>query len=103
MKKKLLAALMVAVLAFSMLGAAPFPQTDVDLGQQGGRLLITEPGSYVLQGKLTGCVTVDPGQGEVELRDQRPEPHRERRPFQHSGSRQHRPGGQARDERRLYG
>ncbi|MBR3185986.1 MAG: carbohydrate-binding domain-containing protein [Oscillospiraceae bacterium] len=67
MKKKMLAALMVAVLAFSMLGATAFAQTDVDLGQQDGKLLITEPGSYVLQGKLTGCVTVDPGQGEVEL------------------------------------
>lgn len=67
MKKKMLAALMVAVLAFSMLGATAFAQTDVDLGQQDGKLLITEPGSYVLQGKLTGCVTVDPGEGEVEL------------------------------------
>ena len=67
MKKKMLAALMVAVLAFSMLGATAFAQTDVDLGQQDGKLLITEPGSYVLQGKLTGCVTVNPGQGEVEL------------------------------------
>lgn len=67
MKKKMLAALMVAVLAFSMLGATAFAQTDVNLGQQDGKLLITEPGSYVLQGKLTGCVTVDPGQGEVEL------------------------------------
>lgn len=67
MKKKMLAALMVAVLAFSMLGATAFAQTDVDLSQQDGKLLITEPGSYVLQGKLTGCVTVDPSQGEVEL------------------------------------
>lgn len=67
MKKKMLAALMVAVLAFSMLGATAFAQTDVDLGRQDGKLLITEPGSYVLQGKLTGCVTVDPVQGEVEL------------------------------------
>lgn len=67
MKKKMLAALMVAVLAFSMLGATAFAQTDVDLGRQDGKLLITEPGSYVLQGKFTGCVTVDPGQGEVEL------------------------------------
>ncbi len=67
MKKKILAALMVAVLAFSMLGAAANAQTGLDLGQQDGKLLITEPGSYVLQGKLTGCVTVDPGRGEVEL------------------------------------
>lgn len=67
MKKKMLAALMVAVLAFSMLGATAFAQTDVDLSRQDGKLLITEPGSYVLQGKLSGCVTVDPGQGEVEL------------------------------------
>ena len=67
MKKKILAALLAAVFAFSMLGAAAFAQTDVDLTQQEGKLLITEPGSYVLQGKLTGCVYVDPGQGEVEL------------------------------------
>ena len=67
MKKKMLAALMVAILAFSMLGASAFAQTDVDLGQQDGKLLITEPGSYVLQGKLTGCVYVDPGKGDVEL------------------------------------
>ena len=67
MKKKMLAALMVAVLAFSMLGATAFAQKDVNLGQQDGQLLITEPGSYVLQGKLTGCVVVDPRAGEVEL------------------------------------
>lgn len=67
MKKRILASLLVVILAFSMLGATAFAQTDVDLGQQDGKLLITEPGSYVLQGKLTGCVTVDPGQGEVEL------------------------------------
>ena len=58
MKKRILAALMAAVLAFSMLSATAFAQTDVDLSQQEGTLLITEPGSYVLQGKLTGCVTV---------------------------------------------
>ena len=67
MKKRLFAALLVAVLAFSLLGATAFAQTDVDLSQQDGKLLITEPGSYVLQGKLTGCVYVDPGKGEVEL------------------------------------
>ncbi len=67
MKKRILASLMVTVLAFSMLGATTFAQTDMDLGQQDGKLLITEPGSYVLQGKLTGCVTVDPCEGEVEL------------------------------------
>lgn len=67
MKKKILTALLVVALAFSMLGASAFAQTDVDLGRQDGRLLITEPGSYVLQGKLTGCVYVDPGVGEVEL------------------------------------
>ena len=67
MKKKILASLMVVSLAFSMLGAAAFAQTDVDLTQQEGKLLITEPGSYVLQGKLTGCVYVDPGEVEVKL------------------------------------
>ncbi len=67
MKKNLLAALMAAVLVFSMLGTTAFAQRDVDLSQQEGTLLITEPGSYVLQGRLTGCVTVDPREGEVEL------------------------------------
>ncbi len=37
MKKKILAALMVAVLAFSMLGATAFAQKDVNLGQQDGQ------------------------------------------------------------------
>ncbi len=67
MKKRILASLLVVILAFSMLGATAFAQTDVDLSQQDGKLLITEPGSYVLQGKLTGCVYVDPGKGDVEL------------------------------------
>ena len=67
MKKRIFAVLMVVALALSMLGAAAFAQTDVDLSRQDGKLMITEPGSYVLQGKLTGCVYVDPGQGEVEL------------------------------------
>ncbi len=67
MKKKMIATLMAVILAFSLLGTTAFAQTDVDLGQQDGKLMITEPGSYVLQGKLTGCVYVDPGQGEVEL------------------------------------
>ncbi len=39
----------------------------LELAQQSGRLMITEPGSYVLTGKLTGTVYVDPGVGEVEL------------------------------------
>lgn len=67
MKKRILASLLVVILAFTMLGATAFAQTDVNLSQQDGKLVITEPGSYVLQGKLTGCVYVDPGKGEVEL------------------------------------
>lgn len=67
MKKRILACLLVVILAFSTLGATAFAQTDVDLSAQDGKLVITEPGSYVLQGRLTGCVYIDPGQGEVEL------------------------------------
>ncbi len=67
MKKKLLAGLMAAAIILSLLSVAAFAQTDVDLGSQDGRLTITEPGSYVLQGKLTGQVYVDPREGDVEL------------------------------------
>ncbi|MBQ3703843.1 MAG: carbohydrate-binding domain-containing protein [Oscillospiraceae bacterium] len=67
MKKKLFACLMAAVIILSLFSAAAFAQTDVDLGRQDGRLTITEPGSYVLQGKLTGQVYVDPREGDVEL------------------------------------
>ena len=68
MKKKMIAVLLAALFAFSALGATAFAQTDVDLDTQtDGRLTITEPGSYVLTGRLTGCVYVDPGKGEVEL------------------------------------
>ena len=67
MKKKLFACLMAAVIILSLFSAAAFAQTDVNLGRQDGRLTITEPGSYVLQGKLTGQVYVDPREGDVEL------------------------------------
>ena len=46
---------------------AAYDAKEVDLDQKDGKLTITEPGSYVLTGKLTGCVYVDPGEGEVEL------------------------------------
>ncbi len=58
---------MAAVLVLSLLSVNAFAQTDVDLGHEDGRLLIQEPGSYVLTGKLMGCVYVDPHEGEVEL------------------------------------
>ena len=58
---------MAAVLVLSLLSVNAFAQTDVDLGHEDGRLLIQEPGSYVLTGKLMGCVYVDPNEGEVEL------------------------------------
>ena len=67
MKKRIIACLMAAVLVLSLLSVNAFAQTDVDLGHEDGRLLIQEPGSYVLTGKLMGCVYVDPHEGEVEL------------------------------------
>ena len=67
MKKRIIACLMAAVLILSLLSVNAFAQTDVDLGHEDGRLLIQEPGSYVLTGKLMGCVYVDPHEGEVEL------------------------------------
>ena len=67
MKKRIIACLMAAVLVLSLLSVNAFAQTDVDLGHEEGRLLIQEPGSYVLTGKLMGCVYVDPHEGEVEL------------------------------------
>ncbi len=67
MKKRIIACLMAAVLVLSLLSVNAFAQTDVDLGHEDGRLLIQEPGSYVLTGKLMGCVYVDPNEGEVEL------------------------------------
>ena len=67
MKKRIIACLMAAVLVFSLLSVNAFAQSNVDLGHEDGRLLISEPGSYVLTGKLMGCVYVDPHEGEVEL------------------------------------
>lgn len=67
MKKRILAYLMAAALLVSLFSVSAFAQTDVDLSREDGRLLISEPGSYVLTGKLTGCVYVDPREGEVEL------------------------------------
>ena len=67
MKNRIIACLMAAVLVFSFLSVNAFAQSNVDLGQEDGRLLISEPGSYVLTGKLMGCVYVDPNEGEVEL------------------------------------
>lgn len=65
--KKIIAIMLAGILALSLLPAAAFAQTNVDLAREDGRLLITEPGSYVLTGKLTGCVYIDPHEGVVEL------------------------------------
>ena len=65
--KKIMAIVLAGLLALSLLPAAAFAQTNVDLAREDGRLLITEPGSYVLTGKLTGCVYIDPHEGVVEL------------------------------------
>ena len=67
MKKKSIACLLTAALMLSLLSAAAFAQGGAEPVQTDGGLAITEPGSYVLTGKLTGCVYVDPGRGEVEL------------------------------------
>ena len=67
MKKRILASVMAVILVISLLGSAAFAQTDMDLDQIDGKLMITEAGSYVLQGRLAGCVCVDPGVGDVEL------------------------------------
>ena len=67
MKKRIIAYLMAAALLASLFSVSAFAQTDVDLTHENGQLLISEPGSYVLTGKLTGCVYVDPREGEVEL------------------------------------
>ena len=67
MKKRILASVMAVILVISLLGSAAFAQTDMDLNQIDGKLMITEAGSYVLQGRLAGCVCVDPGVGDVEL------------------------------------
>lgn len=74
--RKLIAILMTILMTLTATGVTAFASgmtpvsssnRAVDLAQQGGKLMITEPGSYVLTGKLTGTVYVDPGFGEVEL------------------------------------
>ena len=67
MKKRILACLMAAALVLSFCTATASAQNDKLPEPADGRLTITEPGSYVLTGKLTGSVYVDPRAGEVEL------------------------------------
>ncbi|MCR5403138.1 MAG: carbohydrate-binding domain-containing protein [Butyrivibrio sp.] len=59
--------MMAAVLSLSMNGITAFAQTDVDLTSHSGMLRITEGGTYILQGKLSGSVYVDAGNNDVEL------------------------------------
>ncbi|MBQ6412769.1 MAG: carbohydrate-binding domain-containing protein, partial [Ruminococcus sp.] len=66
--KKLLAIILSALLIITMCTLTAFAlDTNVDLGEQNGRLEITEAGSYILTGTLQGTVYVDPGEGDVEL------------------------------------
>ena len=74
--RKLIAILLTILMTLTTSGMTAFaagmnsgssPYRALDLAQQSGKLMITEPGSYVLTGKLTGSVYVDPGAGEVEL------------------------------------
>lgn len=67
MKKKIIAAMLAAALSLSMNGITAFAQTDIDLSRQSGMLRITEGGTYILQGKLSGSVYVDAGDNDVEL------------------------------------
>ena len=74
--RKLIAFLLAILMALTTAGVPSLasgvnpgssPYRALDLAQQSGKLMITEPGSYVLTGKLTGTVYVDPKAGEVEL------------------------------------
>ena len=65
--KKLLALIVSAMLLLSLLPAAAFAETDVNLNAQSGRLLINEAGTYTLTGSMRGTVWVDPGRGDVTL------------------------------------
>ncbi len=66
--KKLAAIITAILLSVSLLPAAAFAaDTQVDLENSGGKLEITEAGTYVLTGSMQGSVYVDPGYGAVTL------------------------------------
>ncbi len=65
--KKLMSLIVSAMLLLSLLPAAAFAETNVNLNAQSGRLLISEAGTYTLTGSMRGTVWVDPGQGDVTL------------------------------------
>ena len=67
MKKKSIACLLVGALAVTAVGAWPMLKVEAEPAMPDGKLMITEPGTYVLQGSMAGSVVVDPGQGNVEL------------------------------------
>ncbi len=64
MLKKLIISCLSAVLSLTMSGTAGQPTEKT---AEFGRLEITEPGTYVLNGKMEGTVYVDPGEGDVRL------------------------------------
>ena len=66
--KRILTALLATGFATTMCGTSAFAvDSSVPLDDCGGRLEITDDGSYVLTGTLDGSVYVDPGEGGVEL------------------------------------
>ena len=73
MKRKILAALLASVtLSISFSGFSSYAYYDVsqenkNLKDQSGMLRITEGGTYILQGKMSGGVFVDAGNEDVEL------------------------------------
>ena len=48
-------------------GATEPGGTETSANSEAGHLEITDPGTYVLNGKITGTVVVDPGEGDVTL------------------------------------
>ncbi|MCR5402368.1 MAG: carbohydrate-binding domain-containing protein [Butyrivibrio sp.] len=73
MKRKVLAALLASVtLSISFSGFTSYAYYDVsqenkNLKDQSGMIRITEGGTYILQGKMSGGVFVDAGNEDVEL------------------------------------
>ena len=62
MKKKSIACLLVGALAVTAVGAWPMLKVEAEPAMPDGKLMITEPGTYVLLGSMAGSVVVDPGQ-----------------------------------------
>lgn len=67
--KKLFAIILSALIIITMCTITVFAvERDISLDKvDDGRLKITEEGTYVLTGKLSGSVYVDPGKGDVKL------------------------------------